>query len=96
MQNFIPLLVGIIALGVGAILGYYLRQSLVKKRAGNLEKIVQEKISKAKRDSENLISEAKKKALGLVGAVKREEEDRRRQLYKTEQVLLKRPEDLKL
>ncbi|PIR02530.1 MAG: ribonuclease Y [Candidatus Nealsonbacteria bacterium CG_4_9_14_0_2_um_filter_37_38] len=90
MQNFIPLLVGIIALGVGAILGYYLRQSLVKKRAGNLEKIVQEKISKAKRDSENLISEAKKKALGLVGAVKREEEDRRRQLYKTEQVLLKR------
>jgi len=90
MQNFIPLLVSIIALGVGAILGYYLRQSLVKKRAGNLEKIVQEKISKAKRDSENLISEAKKKALGLVGAVKREEEDRRRQLYKTEQVLLKR------
>jgi len=90
MQNFIPLLVGVIALGVGAILGYYLRQSLVKKRAGNLEKIVQEKISKAKRDSENLISEAKKKALGLVGAVKREEEDRRRQLYKTEQVLLKR------
>ena len=71
-------------------MGYYLRQSLVKKRAGNLEKIVQEKISKAKRDSENLISEAKKKALGLVGAVKREEEDRRRQLYKTEQVLLKR------
>jgi len=90
MENFILLLVGVLAILAGIVLGYYLRQSLVKKRAGNLEKIVQVRISKAKKDSESLIVEAQKKAQLLIGTAKREEEARRKQLYKTEQVLLKR------
>jgi ribonuclease Y len=79
MEKFIPFLAGLFVLGIGAILGYYARQALVKKRAGSLEKIVQGKIS-----------EAKKKAQDLIETAKKQEDERRKQLLKTEHYLLKR------
>ena len=41
MNQLIALLVGVFALGVGAILGYYARQSIAKKQIGTLEERIQ-------------------------------------------------------
>jgi len=90
MQEFIPLAVGIVALGLGSILGYYARQSIAKKRIGTAEQKLQEKVSQAKKESETILTQAKEKASVLLEAAKREEDQRRGGIFRTEQLLLKR------
>lgn len=90
MDSLNLLLTGIIALAAGSILGYYARQSIAKKQVGSLEEKIQTKISQVKQEADKIISEAKEKSLVIVNSAKQEEEKRRRDFLKTEQVLLKR------
>ncbi len=90
MSQFIPLAVGLVALFVGSILGYYARQSIAKKQAGTLEAKLEKKVSKAREDSETIISEAKAKAEGVLEKTKKEIDSRRYELFRTERLLLKR------
>jgi ribonuclease Y len=90
MTQFIPLLVGIIALTFGSILGYYARQSIARRKAGTIEAKLQKKISQAKEETESILDEAKQKASQILEAVKKEESGRREELLKTERLLLKR------
>jgi len=90
MNQLIPLLVGIVALGIGAVLGYYARQSIAKKQIGTLEERIQKRISQAKKETESILSEAKQKADQILEAAKREENQRRQELLQTERFLLKR------
>lgn len=90
MNQFTPLIVGVIALTLGSILGYYARQSIAKKQAGTLEAKIQQKVSKAKEDSEALITEAKAKAEVVIDRVRKEVDARRTELSQTEQFLLKK------
>jgi len=79
MNQFIPLLVAIFALVVGSILGYYARQSIARKKIGTIE----EKLQK-------ITTEAKQKALLILEAAKKEEDQRRQEILQTERLLLKR------
>jgi len=90
MDQFILLTVGIFCLALGSILGYYARQSLLKKRAGTLEQRLQKKISQTKEKAEEIIAEAKKSASQIKQKAEREVEGRREELFKTERLLLKR------
>jgi len=90
MNQFIPLFVGIFALAVGAILGYYARQSIAKRDYGTIEAKIQKKISQVKAESEKLITEAKEKASQILEGAKKEVEKRQKELFQTEQLLLKR------
>ena len=90
MNQFIPLIVAILSLGIGSILGYYARQSIAKRNYRTIEARLQKKISQARQESELLISQAKDKAVQILGAAKREEEGRRGDLLRTERLLLKR------
>ena len=94
MNQFIPLIVGIITLALGSILGYYARQSIAKKQAGTLEAKLQQKIAKAKEDSEALLAEAKVKAEAATENTKEEINTRRSNLFQTEKLLLKRESTL--
>ncbi|MFH1841275.1 MAG: ribonuclease Y [Candidatus Nealsonbacteria bacterium] len=94
MNQFIPLIVGIVALGLGSFLGYYARQSIAKKRLGTIEQKIQEKVSQTKKDTETLLSQAKDKAASIVERAKTEEDQYRKRLLRTEQLLLKREETL--
>jgi len=94
MNQFIPLIMGIITLALGSILGYYARQSIAKKQAGTLEAKLQQKVSKAKEDSEALIAAAKVKAEAVVEKTKEEINTRRSNLFQTEKLLLKRESTL--
>ena len=90
MNQLIPLLVGIVALGIGAVLGYYARQSIAKKQIGTLEERIQKRISQARKETESILSEAKQKANQVLDAARREENQRRQELLQTERSLLKR------
>ena len=90
MSQFTLLLAGVISLAVGAVLGYYARQSIAKKQAGTIEEKLQKKILKAKQDADLVLTEAKQKAEQVSETTKKEIEDRRYELFKTERLLLKR------
>lgn len=84
------LIVGIISMLIGSVLGYFARQSIARKQAGTLEQKIHEKISQVKERAEKIIAEAKEKATDILEAAKREENRRKRTLFKTEQLILKR------
>ncbi|KPJ56066.1 ribonuclease [Parcubacteria bacterium DG_74_2] len=90
MSLLISLLVSIVCLGIGSIFGYYARQSIAKKQVGTLEEKIQKKLVQAKKEAEELVAEAKEKYSAILESAKREEDRRRKNLLKTEQVLLKR------
>ncbi len=90
MNQFIPLIVGILALGIGSILGYYARQSIAKRNYRTIEARLQKKISQARQESDSLIFQAKERATQILEAAKKEENERRGEILKTERLLLKR------
>ena len=90
MENFILPLVGALAISVGTIVGYYLRQSLLQRRAGSLEAKIRKKVLKAQQDVEAKITFAREKSQKILENTKKEEQQRRKEIYKTEQILLKR------
>ena len=90
MNQLIPLIVGVVALGIGAVLGYYARQSLARRNYRTIEAKIQRKVSRAKEESEAILTEAKEKASQNFNLSKKEEDKRRGELLKTEQLLLKR------
>ncbi len=91
----IPLLIaGFIGLAGGALLGYYARQSIVRKRKGTIEAKLQKKVALAKRESEEAINQARQKASEIASQAQQEREERRKELLKTEQLLYKREKTL--
>ena len=94
MEQLILLAVGVLGLCLGVFLGYYLRQSLLKKRAGTLEAKLQKKVQKANQDVENAINQARDKSREILERTRRDEEKRRGEIYKTEQIFLRREDNL--
>jgi len=90
MESLTLLLVGIICLAIGSILGYYARQSIVKKRRGTIEARLQKKIEQTKEESEKIIFQAKRKASQIIKKAEEEIDERRKELLKTQGILLKR------
>lgn len=90
MNQLILLLVGIFSLGIGAILGYFARQSIAKRDYANIEAKIQKKISQCKAETETILTKAKEKALKIIESAKKEIDQRREKLFKTEKILLKR------
>lgn len=76
--------------GLGIILGYYVRQSVALKQAGTVEQKLQARISQVEREAEQIIEQAKVKAKEALVSAKKEEDAQRHSLLKTEQLLLKR------
>lgn len=79
MEQIFLLLVGIFCLFLGAILGYYARQSLAKKKVGSIEEVLSKKISQAKEEAKKIIEKAE-----------REIAEKKSELLKTERFLLKK------
>jgi len=61
MQDLYIIVVGIVALLFGAVVGYYIRQSIARKKAGTIEAELQKKISQTKQTVEELLAKAKEK-----------------------------------
>jgi len=90
--NLWVVLIVFLALSGGALLGYYVRQTVAKKQLGTAEgkalKIVEEADEKAK----DMILESKSKAVNILEEVKKKEQERENQLIRSEERLGKREE----
>ncbi|MEF8847162.1 MAG: ribonuclease Y [Candidatus Paceibacterota bacterium] len=88
------LLVGVVSLGVGTALGYYARQTLLRRRSGTLEARVQKKQEQAKEKAQKIIKKAKKKADKIKEKAKKEYRKKRDEISKADKLLLKREHKL--
>ena len=82
------------ALALGAVIGYYVRQSIVKKRKGTIEAKLQKKIVQTKEEAEQIIVKAREDSRKMLSEAQQEREERRKELSKTEQIVLKREQIL--
>lgn len=74
----------------GAIVGYYVRQNLAKRRAGTLEARLQKKVADVKEETSNMVKSAEKKSAEIVEKAQKEVDERRREFLKAQQLLLNR------
>jgi len=80
----------VLIMGAGGIIGYFLRQSIAKSRAGTLEAKLQKKIQQTKEEVAELIKNSETKASQIINNAYKEIDQRRREFLKTEQILLER------
>ncbi|MDP2741518.1 MAG: ribonuclease Y [bacterium] len=90
MVQFILLLVATLCLISGSILGYYVRQSIAKRRAGTLEAKLQKRVLQVKEETTTAIKRAQEKASDIIDKAQRETDERRREFLKAQQLLLNR------
>ncbi|MFA5877868.1 MAG: ribonuclease Y [Candidatus Staskawiczbacteria bacterium] len=83
-------LITLIAAGVGVILGYLARQSIVKKRAGTIEARLHKRMEEVKLESANTLKDAKDRASDIIAKAGEEVDQRRRESLKSQQLLLDR------
>lgn len=90
MEQLIPLIVGFISLAIGAILGYFARQSIAKRDYKNIEAKLQKRISECKAEADEISTKAKEKALKIIQSAKKEIDERQGRILQTERLFLKR------
>jgi len=90
MDLIILLIIAIIALGLGVTIGYLARQSIVKKRAGNIESKLHQKVEQVKQESTAMLKNAQEKSAGIIKQAEKEIDERRRDFLKSQQILLDR------
>ncbi len=79
---------------VGAIVGYYVRQSIARKRAGTIEAELQKKITQTKQTVEELLAKAKEKTEALEKKTYNDIEERQKVIIKAENRIFKKEEEL--
>ncbi len=79
-----------LAVAVGCVTGYYVRQSLAKKRAGTLEAKLQKKVQDVKTETVELVKKSQAEASKIIEKAQEEVDHRRREFLKAQQVLLDR------
>jgi len=93
-MQLIYLIVGFVGIVIGTFLGYLTRQSIAKKQIGSIEIKIKKKIEETRAEVDRLLTEAKEKASHIINKARKEEDQRRGELNKTEKFLLKRESGL--
>ncbi len=86
----IETLIGAVGLLLGTGLGYYIRQSIARKRAGTLEAKLQKRVIDVKEETAKLVREAEKKSAEILEKGQKEIDERRKEFLKAQDVLLNR------
>ena len=81
--SFGLLLIGILALAVGSVLGYFARQSIAKKQLGTAEGKINKMTQEAEEEARTVLLEAKNKAVEVLDEVKKEEKKRQEQIFRS-------------
>ena len=90
MSQNILLIVSLLCLTAGSVLGYYVRQSIAKRRAGTLESKLQKKVIQVREDTAASIRKAETKAAEIIDKAQTEIDERRREFLRAQQILLSR------
>jgi len=89
-QNIIFLIVGVVALVLGVVVGYYVRQSIAKKRAGTLEARLEKRVADVKESTALMIKKAEQKAFEINEKSEKEVDQRRKEFLRSQELLLSR------
>jgi len=89
-QTILSVIILVITLLVGTGLGYYIRQSIARKRAGTLEAKLQKRVIDTKAETTALVKNAEQKASEILEKTQKEVDERRKEFLKAQQVLLSR------
>ncbi|MBS3903229.1 MAG: ribonuclease Y [Anaplasmataceae bacterium] len=81
-----------LALLVGLVLGYLIRQLLVAQRAASIEATIRSKLSESEEKAHQTIIEAQKKAADILVEAKKEEKERKVEISNLENRLIQREE----
>ena len=81
-----------IALLAGAVVGYIVRQNVVSKQAASVEEKIKHQLEESRAKSKEVVLEAQQKSAQILEEIKRDERDRKSQLDKVEERLLKKEE----
>ncbi len=90
--NLWVILAVFLALSGGAMLGYYVRQTVAKKQLGTAEGKALKIIAEADERAKELILESKSKAVNILEEAKKKEQERENQIIRSEERLGKREE----
>lgn len=82
--------VGLIALGLGLILGYIIRKQTARAKANSIEAIAEKRLIEVKNKEKSLLLQAKEKSIKLIDEAKKEENTRREEIRKMQQRVEKR------
>jgi len=86
----VSMIIILIALILGGVIGYYIRQNLAKKRAGSLEAKLQKRVIDVKEETAKLVKDAEKKSSELLEKTQKEVDERRKEFLDAQQLLLSR------
>jgi ribonuclease Y len=89
-QIIIYLGIGVLALALGSVIGYYVRQSIAKKRAGTLEARLEKRVADVKESTALMIKKAEQKSAEITEKSEKEVDQRRREFLKAQELLLSR------
>ena len=78
----------------GAIAGYYVRQSIARKRAGSIEAELQKRLEQTKKSAADIITKARDKSNSIENNSKKELEERQKLVIKAEERVFKKEETL--
>ncbi|MFA5755030.1 MAG: ribonuclease Y [Candidatus Paceibacterota bacterium] len=93
MELLTSLIIVAIALILGGVVGYYIRQSIARKRAGTIEAELQKKITQTKQTAEEIMTKAKEKAEEIEKKTSQDLEERQKIVIKAESRLFKKEEE---
>jgi ribonuclease Y len=90
MEQLVYVFLVVISLAMGAILGYWARQSIAKKTLDTIEKKIEQIAQQARAEANQIVAEAKLKAQKIIDAGQKETENHRQEVFRAESLLLKR------
>ena len=84
------IIIGVLALILGASFGYYTRQSIAKKQLNTAESKAAKVLEEAEKKVKEIVIEAKSKAVTILEEAKKKEEEREEKITRSEERLEKR------
>ena len=94
MEGLTSVIVISLSFIIGATLGYYIRQSIARKRAGSIEAELQKRLIQTKKSAEDIIIKAREKAEKIETSTKTDLEERQKLVIKAEERVFKKEEVL--
>ncbi|MEK7452759.1 MAG: ribonuclease Y [Patescibacteria group bacterium] len=94
MESLLSLGIGLFGVVAGIVTGYFIRKVIAKQKADAVESKISRLTEEAKEKSKSLIEKAKEESLAILDEARKEDRERKSQISKLEEHLLKREDAL--
>ncbi len=91
-MNYVNPVLWVLFLVAGGAIGYYIRHTNALKKKSNAERIIERQLEEAKVKANSIILEGQEKATALIEEAKQDERERKSQLDRMEERLIKKEE----